>query len=657
MFALKLFGGLALGSDGAPLGPGAQQRRRLGLLALLALAGERGMSRDRVQAYLWPESTSGNARHALDQLLYTTRRELGPDSILTTGNALHLNPRVVGPDLWLFDSAIRSGAWRHAVDLYAGPLLDGIHPASDVEFEQLVDGERMRREHDYHSALEWLARSAMTGGDAAEAVRWWRQRAASEPSSAPVAVELMRALAAAGDRHAAIQHARIYQRMVRETLEIEPDPSVEALAQSLVAALLSVTPSTSLPVAAIPLVPAVAVQHPSSSPAAAPPMPRRASRPTSRRRRVWLAAGFVLVAAFVPFMRANPFGRDRAKAFANASELPNARDPNRSIMGARQTTDPRAQSSYLRARAAWNTRTKQGLDQSVVLYRLAIDRDPMYAAAYTGLAESYAMLGYFSFAPADAMFPKARAAALRALELDPNAGEAYAALGQVLASEHRWADAEAAYRRGIELAPNSATLHQWYGLLLSYVGRAREAATQAGLASHLDPLSVQINNMYGMMLYYAGDLSGALRQYERTVVDEPDSAWVRQNPWVLANFARVAAAAGRYDQAIRLVDRALVVVPTSPRARFDLASAYVLKGDTAAAEAAFAQADSTDPQYATDRAFLYAARGDIGNAYRWIARVHDWPLPALVTLTNEPMLARFRADPRYKDLLRTVAIR
>ena len=163
--------------------------------------------------------------------------------------------------------------------------------------------------------------------------------------------------------------------------------------------------------------------------------------------------------------------------------------------------------------------------------------------------------------------------------------------------------------------------------------------------------------MYGMMLYYDGDIEGALRQYERTVVDEPDTAWVRQNPWVLTNFARVAAAAGRYDQAIRLVNRALVVVPTSPRARFGLATAYVLKGDTAAAEAAFARADSTDPQYATDRAFLYAVLGDMPTAYRWIDRVHDWPLPALVALTNEPLLARFRADPRYEDLLKSVSMR
>jgi len=182
-----------------------------------------------------------------------------------------------------------------------------------------------------------------------------------------------------------------------------------------------------------------------------------------------------------------------------------------------QTADARARALYVRARTLWNTRTKEGLEQAVVLYRQASERDPLYADAYTGLAESYAMLGYFGFASGDAMFPKARAAALRALDLDPNAGAAYAALGQALAWEHAWAEAERAYRRALELAPENPTVHQWYALLLAYVGRAREAAVHTGHASRLDPLSVQINNMHGMMLYYAGDLAAALRQYERSL--------------------------------------------------------------------------------------------------------------------------------------------
>jgi Tfp pilus assembly protein PilF len=312
------------------------------------------------------------------------------------------------------------------------------------------------------------------------------------------------------------------------------------------------------------------------------------------------------------------------------------------------TADPRARSLYLRARTLWEKRTKDGLEEALVLYRRATERDPAYAAAYAGLAESYVMLGYFGFAPADAMFPKARAAAERALQLDPNAGDAYAALGQALAWQHEWASAERTYQRALEVAPNDATVHQWYALLLAYLGRPREAALHTGHASQLDPLSVQINNMYGMMLYNAGDLAGALRQFERTVVAEPDSAWVRQNPWVLDNFGVVAAAAGRHDQAVRLIERALQVVPTHPRPLLDLAYVYIRAGDTARARAVFARADTAHPHYRLARAQLHALLGELDEAFAWLDRVQEWALPSLVGMNSDPRYAALRADPRYR---------
>jgi tetratricopeptide (TPR) repeat protein len=320
--------------------------------------------------------------------------------------------------------------------------------------------------------------------------------------------------------------------------------------------------------------------------------------------------------------------------------------------------DSQALSLYLRGRTAWNKRTKDGLDSAVVLFRSAIERDPLYAAAYAGLADAYAMIGYFGYAPGDAMFPKAKAAASRALELDPSAGEAYAALGQALAWQHEWAESENAYRRAITLVPNDATVHQWYALMLAYVGRAHEAVIHTAQASRLDPLSVQINNMYGMMLYYDGDLAGALRQYDRTVLDEPDSAWVRQNPWVLSNFARVAAVGGRHEQALRLAERALVVVPSNPRAVLDLASVYVRAGDSAQARAVFARADATHPHYAFYRAWLHALLGERDDAFSWLDKMDEWPLPALIALANDPSFAKVRADARYRRIenrLRIVA--
>lgn len=645
-FALRLFGGLAIESDTAAVGPAVQQRRRLGLLALLALGGERGMSRDRIQAYMWPESDTGRARHALDQLLYATRRDLGPDAILPSNAAdLRLNGLLVRPDLWLFDEAVRCEQWSDAVDLYAGPLLDGIHLDLAAEFEQLLDSERRRRQHDHHRALEALARQAGAAGDPAAAVQWWRRRSLAEPTSLPVAVELMQALADAGDRAGAVQHARTYQRLVRETLEIEPDPSIERLAQRIAAAPATSPVQASIRVPSAPsgvahvegVTPASTADTVTADARDARAERERSSKTWWRPRRISITLGFALALVVLPLIWSGVAARSDPSP-------PRAVHP--SDVSA-QSADGAARVLYLRGRAEWNKRTKTGLDSAVVLYRRAIDRDPTFAAAYTGLAEAYVMLGYFGFSPTDATFPKARAAALRALELDPRAGEAYAALGQVLAGEHAWAEADQAYRRALQLSPNVATVHQWYALLLAYLGRSHQAAVHTAEASRLDPLSNQINNMYGMMLFYDHDLTGALRQYERTVVDEPDSAWVRQNPWVLTNFARVALAAGRYDQALHLVDRALVVVPTHPRALFDLAMVYLARGDTAAARAALARADSTSPQYAADRACFYGLLGDFDRAYALLDQLGEMPLPQLVTITNEPALAAMRADPRY----------
>ncbi len=193
-------------------------------------------------------------------------------------------------------------------------------------------------------------------------------------------------------------------------------------------------------------------------------------------------------------------------------------------------------------------------------------------------------------------------------------------------------------------------MHQWYALLLAYTGWAGEAALHTGHASRLDPLSVQINNMHGMMLYYAGDLDGALRQYERTVDAEPDSAWVRQNPWVLSNFGHVAAAAGQHARALRLLERSLQVVPTHPRPLLDLAYAYVQAGDPERARAAFARADSTHPHYPVYRGLLHATLGELDEALAWFDRGGEWPLPALIGMSNDPRYAPLRADPRYQKV-------
>ena len=232
MLVLELLGTLSLRDETSPVPVSAQQKRSLGLLAILALAGKNGFPRDRVEVYLWPESSAPLARHSLDQTVYAIRRALGGDFILSTGRELRLNPDSIQVDLWDFEQAISARQWGAAVERYKGTLLDGFHFTGSREFESWIDGERGRLRGEYQTAVEFLANAAAEAGDQAKSVTWWRRHANSEPLSAYATKNLMIALAAAGDRAGAVKQARLYQELVRQELEIEPDPEIESLAET-----------------------------------------------------------------------------------------------------------------------------------------------------------------------------------------------------------------------------------------------------------------------------------------------------------------------------------------------------------------------------------------------------------------------------------------
>ena len=233
MLVLELLGTLSLRNETPPVPVSAQQKRSLGLLAILALAGRQGFPRDRIEAYLWPESSAPLARHSLDQTVYAIRHALGSDFILSTGRELRLNPDLVQVDAWEFEEAIRARQWAAAVERYKGALLDGFHFTDSREAESWIDSERARLLREYQKAVEFLANVATEAGDHARSVTWRRRLANSDPLSASATKQLMLALAAAGDRAGAVKQARLYQELVRQELEIEPDAEIERLAATL----------------------------------------------------------------------------------------------------------------------------------------------------------------------------------------------------------------------------------------------------------------------------------------------------------------------------------------------------------------------------------------------------------------------------------------
>src|SRR5439155_20291047 len=226
MLRLATFGGLTFsGASGEPL---VTQRRRLGLLVLLAAAAERGMTRDKLVACLWPESATANARHALQQLIYSLRRQVTDELFLGT-DLLRLNPQVMTSDLWQFERALAVGALEEAVSVYGGPFLDGFFLDDAPAFEAWAETERRRLAEAHAKALYRLAKAARGTQQHTVEIECWRMLAVLDPLSEPAALGLVHALADAGDWANAARHARAFETLVREELRARPETDFEAV--------------------------------------------------------------------------------------------------------------------------------------------------------------------------------------------------------------------------------------------------------------------------------------------------------------------------------------------------------------------------------------------------------------------------------------------
>jgi DNA-binding SARP family transcriptional activator/Flp pilus assembly protein TadD len=645
MLVLELLGTLSLRGDTGVVPLAARQKRPLGLLAILALGGKQGISRHRIEAYLWSESSSERARHALDQAMYTIRHTLGTDVIISTGQQLRLNPEFVRVDVWEFDEAIRISQWGAAVGIYKGTLLEGFHFGDSRELESCIDAEGARLLQQYQSAIEFLADRSAEAGDHSQDVTWRRRLASSDPLSAGPVKKLILALAAAGDRAGAVKQARQYQELVRQELEMEPDSEIEGLASTLSHPSPTETVGTGSP-------------RPAPIGASAPDTPTWAPREGGYEEaalsdrslvqgsRKAALASFSVVAALVivALMVKTAQGRDPRAIAGNAAR------------GAARIPLPGARASYLQGLNAWDDRTKEGHDRAIVYFRRATELDPEYAEAYAGLAEAYVRIGYFGYRPAEAMFPKAKAAALHSIQLDSTLALARTALATELIWEHDFVGAESEYRRAISLEPKNATAHQWYGVLLMILRRVPEAVAEEKRAADLEPLLLQIQNNYATFVNVSGDHVGALRQFQKTVGEEPDSAWVRRNPWVLANMSRVYADNGQYANALQMINRALGIVPGNPRALHTMAVIYEEMGRGDLARQAFARADTSNEQYAAYRGMVYAGEGKLDSAFLWFGREEKWGIQPMLSLQSDQRLDPVRSDPRYKALLRRIGI-
>lgn len=333
MKRLKLLGGAFVDADegGNPITGRAVQRRRIALLALLVIRQPVGVSRDKLIAYLWPDADSDRGRHLLSDSVYRINQDLGDDTIIPAGDELRLDCKSIGCDVLEFETALSVHDFSHAVQVYDGPFLDGFFLSECVELERWIERERDRLSREYLAALEAVAEERGNAGDFAKAVEWWQKAAAQDPYNSRIALRLMQALAAAGNRPGAIQHAQLHGALVRSDFGTEPDKALLEYAERLKQGtdLPAQQPSRPRPPAAEPRpsvareqsLPEVSVQptidasekrpvplvsFASTEELPAPPLPLPRRRPP-RARAAWITIGALIgVAALAFVMRPGP---------------------------------------------------------------------------------------------------------------------------------------------------------------------------------------------------------------------------------------------------------------------------------------------------------------------------------------------------------------
>ncbi|MGH7573251.1 MAG: BTAD domain-containing putative transcriptional regulator, partial [Gemmatimonadota bacterium] len=298
-FRLETFGTLILrGIEGRTVvADHGQKGVRLALLAVLASAGERGCSRDRLLLLFWPDASQKRARHSLEQLLYTMRKSMGEDLFLGV-NPIRLNGAVITSDIGDFQHALEVGDPEAVVGHYQGPFLDGFYLSDSPEFEQWMIAERAGLEGVYVKALERRAQSAEAAEEYETAVTWRQKLCDTDPLSGRHAIALMQALADAGDHAAALRHADEYDRLVNQELGTGMGPEIATLAAALRARGDVEPPSRSPDADAFPLKrpSPVASRSPESETGRDPPAARRAEAKPLRRIVPYATAGLAVAA-------------------------------------------------------------------------------------------------------------------------------------------------------------------------------------------------------------------------------------------------------------------------------------------------------------------------------------------------------------------------
>jgi tetratricopeptide (TPR) repeat protein len=320
----------------------------------------------------------------------------------------------------------------------------------------------------------------------------------------------------------------------------------------------------------------------------------------------------------------------------------------------RHTHDTEAYRYYLKGRFYWNKRTEENFRKGIENFRQAIELDPNYALAYAGLADSYILLGFYGAEAPTEVMPKAKAAAVTALDLDDSLAEAHNSLAYIhYTYEWKWSAAEKEFKKAIKLNPKYATAHHWYAFKLAAMGRHDDAIAEMKLARELDPLALIINAEVGWAYYFARQYDKAIEQYQKTFEMDPGFAVTYMF------FGMAYTQQERFAEAVSALRKAVELSGGSLIMKAMLGHAYGRAGDRKAAERMIEELTNSSAGYisAYNVALIYAGLGETDNALSWLARAVEQHDLFLTWMNEEPMFDSLRSDPRFAELVKRIGLK
>jgi serine/threonine protein kinase/Tfp pilus assembly protein PilF len=320
----------------------------------------------------------------------------------------------------------------------------------------------------------------------------------------------------------------------------------------------------------------------------------------------------------------------------------------------RTTEDTEAYQAYLKGLYWLNKRTEEGFRKAIEFFNKALEEDPGYAWPYAGLADCYALQSTYGLLAPREGFPKAKAAAVKALSIDQTLAEAHTSLANTLTSyDWEFTSAEQEFRRALELNPNYATAHQWYAEYLSAMGRHTEAIAEIKRAEEIDPLSLIINAVHGRVLYCARRYDEAITQLLKTI--EMDQRFGPAYVFLCAAYQKK----GAHGQAVSAAQEAVKLSPNTSVYLTILGHAYAVSGETKQAReildqmVALSGKQYIQPSYV---GLLYSGLGDRDRAFEWFERAYAERDDRLIFVLTEPLMDTVRPDARFSTLLRSIGL-